>query len=68
MWASMTPANIHTPPTAAVVAELIRAGVSPETAMAMERWKADEVLELLRFKPEPGHAALRARKGTPAAC
>jgi hypothetical protein len=64
----MTPVNIRQPPTAAVVAELIRAGVSPETAMAMERWKADEVLELLRFKPDPGQAALRARKGTATAC
>jgi hypothetical protein len=67
MWASMTRDHIHTPPSAMVVAELIRAGVSPETAMAMERWKADEVLELLRFRPDPGQA-LRARKGTPAAC
>jgi hypothetical protein len=37
----------HQPPPAAVVAELMRAGVSWGTAMAMERWKAEEVLELL---------------------
>jgi hypothetical protein len=68
MCASMTRSNIHTPPSEAVVAELIRAGVSPETAMAMERWKADEVLELLRFRPGAGQGPLRAPKGTPAAC
>jgi hypothetical protein len=49
----MTRANIHRPPSQAIVAELVRAGVSEETAMAMERWKAQEVLELLRFGPDP---------------
>ena len=48
----MTRDPIHTPPTPAIVAELVRAGVSEETALAMERWKAQEVLELLRFGPE----------------
>ena len=48
----MTRVNIHKPPSQAIVAELVRAGVSHETAMAMERWKAEEVLELLRFGPE----------------
>ena len=38
----------HQPPPATVVAELMRAGVSWSTAMAMERWKAEEVLELLK--------------------
>jgi hypothetical protein len=38
---------IHTPPPAAVVTALVRAGVSFSTAMAMERWKAQEVLDLL---------------------
>jgi hypothetical protein len=31
-----------------VVEELVRAGLTPKTAMAMDRWKAEEVLELLR--------------------
>ena len=48
----MTRYPIHRPPAPAVVAELVRAGVSEETALAMERWKAQEVLELLRFGPE----------------
>lgn len=39
---------IHQPPPAPLVAELVRAGVSWSTAMAMESWKAREVLELLR--------------------
>jgi hypothetical protein len=64
----MTPANIHRPPSAAIVAELVRAGVSLETAQAMERWKADEVLELLRFRPDPGHPVLRTAKGVAGAC
>ncbi len=38
----------HQPPPAPIVAELMRAGLSFSTAMAMERWKAQEVLELLR--------------------
>lgn len=38
---------IHVPPPAALVTALVRAGVSFGTAMAMERWKAQEVLELL---------------------
>lgn len=38
---------IHVPPPAALVSALVRAGVSFGTAMAMERWKAQEVLELL---------------------
>lgn len=61
MCHSMTRVHIHQPPSAAIVAELVRAGVSLETALAMERWKAEEVLELLRFKPDAG---ARMRKGT----
>jgi len=38
---------IHRPPPAALVTALVRAGVSVGTAMAMERWKAQEVLDLL---------------------
>jgi hypothetical protein len=63
MWASMTRVNIHQPPTEAVVAELVRAGVSPETAMAMERWKAQEVLDLLRSGPDAGPTGLQLHKG-----
>jgi hypothetical protein len=37
----------HRPPPAAIVSALVRAGVSFGTAMAMERWKAQEVLDLL---------------------
>jgi hypothetical protein len=31
-----------------LVAELIEAGISPSTVLAMEGWKAQEVVELLR--------------------
>jgi hypothetical protein len=47
--------HIHRPPPAALVSALVRAGVSWSTAMAMERWKAQEVLDLLG-----GGAPLRA--------
>ena len=40
--------HIHQPPPERVITELIRAGLSMSTAMAMEPWKAHEVLELLR--------------------
>ena len=60
----MTRDHIHRPPTPAVVAELVRAGVSEETALAMERWKAQEVLELLRFGPEPA-VPVGSRAGAP---
>ena len=60
----MTRPVIHRPPTQSVVAELVRAGVSHETAMAMERWKAQEVLELLRCGPE---AAVPSMSGAKAA-
>jgi hypothetical protein len=59
---NMTRANIHRPPSQAIIAELVRAGVSHETAMAMERWKAQEVLELLRFGPEAAVPALAGAK------
>ena len=48
----MSRVHIHQPPSAAIVAELVRAGVSLETALAMERWKAEEVLELLHARPD----------------
>jgi hypothetical protein len=64
----MSREHIHRPPSAAIVAELVRAGVSPETAQAMERWKAEEVLELLRFRPERAGGALNVGKGVAGAC
>ncbi len=45
--ASMERHPVHRPPPAALVSALVRAGVSVSTAMAMERWKAQEVLDLL---------------------
>ncbi|MFN2451420.1 MAG: hypothetical protein ABR541_03615 [Candidatus Dormibacteria bacterium] len=56
----MTKHPVHQPPAPAVVAELIRAGVSMTTALAMERWKAQEVLDLLRLDAvhhAPAHTA-----------
>jgi hypothetical protein len=38
----------HQPPPPTVVEALVRAGLTPTTARAMDRWKAEEVLELLR--------------------
>ncbi len=38
---------VHRPPPAPIVAALVRAGLSPATAQAMEAWKAREVLDLL---------------------
>lgn len=58
----MTRVHIHKPPSQAIVAELVRAGVSHETAMAMERWKAEEVLDLLRFGPERATPVMSAAK------
>ena len=39
---------VHQPPPDPVIEDLMRAGVTRSTAMAMETWKAREVLELLR--------------------
>jgi hypothetical protein len=44
---------VHQPPPPTLVAALMRAGVSWDTAMAMERWKAQEVLDLLQHTPAP---------------
>ena len=38
---------VHRPPADDVVDALVRAGVSRQTALAMERHKAEETLELL---------------------
>ena len=51
----MNRSPIHQPPPDPVVEDLMRAGVTRSTAMAMETWKAREVLELLRY---PVHAEL----------
>jgi hypothetical protein len=45
----MSRLHIHQPPPQPVISELMRAGLSLSTAMAMEPWKAREVLELLGF-------------------
>jgi hypothetical protein len=44
----MTHPRIHEPPPTPIITELLRAGLSLSTAMAMEPWKAAEVLDLLR--------------------
>ena len=44
----MNRSPIHQPPPEPVVEDLMRAGVTRSTALAMETWKAREVLELLR--------------------
>jgi len=57
---------VHQPPPDPVVEDLMRAGVTRSTAMAMELWKAREVLELLR-EPARGEApggALSAVRGS----
>jgi hypothetical protein len=64
----MTRMHIHQPPSAAVLAELVRAGISLETALAMERWKAQEVLELLRYRPDARGPALKVARGVAGAC
>lgn len=55
----------HQPPPASVVAALMRAGVSWDTAMAMERWKAQEVLELLQGTTGPSRPPVPAEKLRP---
>ncbi|HWF57589.1 MAG TPA: hypothetical protein VG520_04485 [Candidatus Dormibacteraeota bacterium] len=45
---------IHQPPPSPVVSELVRAGLTLSTAMAMEGWKAREVLELLHSSGRGG--------------
>ena len=57
----MTRQHVHQPPPATVVAALMRAGVSWDTAMAMERWKAQEVLDLLQ--QHPLHRGARRESG-----
>jgi hypothetical protein len=47
---------IHQPPPTLVISELLRAGLSLSTAMAMEPWKAREVLELLHSTGRGGAA------------
>jgi hypothetical protein len=50
----MSRPRIHQPPPTPVISELIRAGLSLSTAMAMEPWKAREVLELLHSSGRGG--------------
>ena len=54
--------SVHQPPSEAVVAELVRNGLSWNTAMAMERWKAQEVLDLLR-REAAERGGMRDRRG-----
>jgi DNA-binding HxlR family transcriptional regulator len=57
---TVTRTPVHQPPPATVVEELTSAGVSFATAMAMESWKAREVLDLLRHsRKESAPAAAR---------
>jgi hypothetical protein len=46
---------VHQPPPRPIVEELMRAGVTRSTAMAMETWKAREVLELLHEAGQGDH-------------
>ena len=55
--------RLHQPPPDAVVAALVRAGLSLSTALAMEPYKAAEVLELLRAEQAAGQGA-HARRDT----
>jgi hypothetical protein len=58
--------RVHHPPPAALVLALVRAGISVGTAMAMERWKAQEVLDLLGGAP--AGATHAEEGGSPPAC
>jgi hypothetical protein len=57
---------VHQPPPGPLVDELMRAGLTRSTAMAMEGWKAREVLELLRDsgRGDAGFGALRPARGS----
>jgi hypothetical protein len=60
------PTNVHHPPPAALVLALVSAGISLGTAMAMERWKAQEVLDLLGGPP--GGSPRTEEGASPRAC
>ena len=61
----MSRSPIHQPPSPLVVDELVRAGLTWSTAMAMESWKAREVLDLLRTaKPAVSFGATAPMRGT----
>jgi len=58
--------RVHQPPSASAVRALTRAGLSWSTAVAMEGWKAQEVLELLGYDQQersmdPSQGADRGR-------
>lgn len=57
---------IHQPPPAPVVEDLIRAGLTRSTALAMESWKAREVLDLLHEsnRVDAGFRPLVRRRGS----
>ena len=55
----MTEMAFHRPPPETVILALTRAGISRATAMAMEPWKAQEVLDLLAERRLQGVRMLR---------
>ena len=55
----MSQLHAHRPPPAALVSALVDAGLSLETALAMDAVKAAEVLELLALASTRSDAALR---------
>jgi hypothetical protein len=55
----MSQLHAHRPPPAALVSALVAAGLSLETALAMDALKAAEVLELLALASPRSDAALR---------
>ncbi|MHB8719106.1 MAG: hypothetical protein ACYDAC_09490 [Candidatus Dormibacteria bacterium] len=59
----MSRSPVHQPPAGADVAALVAAGISWSTAMAMEAWKAREVLDLLRGSAHPEARMEPARRG-----
>ncbi len=57
---------VHQPPPAPIVAELVRAGLSWSTVMAMESWKAREVLDLLALsgRGDPRFGSIGPARGS----
>jgi hypothetical protein len=51
--------HTHRPPPETLILALMGAGLSRATAMAMEQWKAQEVLDLLHERALHGAGALR---------
>jgi hypothetical protein len=49
----------HRPPPETIILALTGAGISRATAMAMQHWKAQEVLDLLHIRAVHGNGAMR---------